>query len=396
MPEEKSLKPKMEPKTMTKTKIEHPLKLLFSFGTRPEAIKLAPLILQAKQKPWLEVTVVVTAQHREMLDQVLSAFEIVPDFDLNLMGKSQGLNEIMSRVLHDFDKVLSIKHPDWVLVHGDTTTTLASTLAAFHRKARIAHIEAGLRTYNLASPYPEEMNRQVVGRIADLHLCPTEQAKSNLVQEGIPDSQILVTGNTVIDALLSVVAKIKASPSLKAQLESLFPFLDPKKKMVLVTTHRRESFGEGLIQTCAAISAIAQTRDDVEFVIPVHLNPNVKDVIHLHLSGIKNIHLIEPQEYLPFSYLMMQSYLLLTDSGGIQEEAPALGKPVLVLRNTTERPEAIEAGCARLVGTSQSKIKDSLIELLDNTEIYKKMSRSHNPFGDGTACEKILNYFQTL
>ncbi|MBL7670642.1 MAG: UDP-N-acetylglucosamine 2-epimerase (non-hydrolyzing) [Bdellovibrionaceae bacterium] len=386
----------MRLKSKASDKTKGPLKLLFSFGTRPEAIKLAPLIIQAKQKPWLNVTVVVTAQHREMLDQVLSAFGIVPDFDLNLMGKSQSLNEIMSRVLYELDKVVLIKNPDWVVVHGDTTTTLASTLAAFHRQVKVAHIEAGLRTYNMASPFPEEMNRQVVGRIAHLHLCPTERAKSNLVQEGIPESLILITGNTVIDALLSVAAKIAASPGLKAELEGLFHFLNPKNRMVLVTTHRRESFGEGLNQICAAISAIAQTRNDVEFVIPVHLNPNVKDVIHHQLGGIENIHLIEPQDYLPFSYLMMQSYVLLTDSGGIQEEAPALGKPVLVLRDTTERPEAIEAGCAKLVGTSQDKIKLSLLELLDNPDAYKKMSGSHNPFGDGTACEKILSYFLGL
>lgn len=383
-------------KMATRAKSKRPLKLLFSFGTRPEAIKLAPLIIQARQTPRLDVRVVVTAQHREMLDQVLSVFEIIPDYDLNLMGKSQGLNEIMSRVLHDFDKVLSIENPDWVLVHGDTTTTLASTLAAFHRKVKVAHIEAGLRTYNLASPYPEEMNRQVVGRMADLHLCPTERAKSNLLQEGIRESQILVTGNTVIDALLSVIGRIETSASLKSELEGLFHYLDPKKKMVLVTTHRRESFGDGLLQICAAISTIAQSRNDVEFVLPVHLNPNVKDVIHQHLSGIDNVHLIEPQEYVPFSYLMMKSFLLLTDSGGIQEEAPALGKPVLVLRETTERPEAIEAGCAQLVGTSQEKIKASLLELLDSPESYKKMSHSRNPFGDGMACQKILTYFQSL
>lgn len=377
-------------------KLEKPLRILFSFGTRPEAIKLAPLILLAKSKPWLEVIVVVTAQHREMLDQVLSAFEIVPDFDLNLMGRSQGLNELLSRVVLEFDKVLVLKKPDWVFVHGDTTTTLASTLASFQRKIRVAHIEAGLRTYNLEAPYPEEMNRQVVGRIADLHLAPTQRAQENLLQEGVVKTQILVTGNTVIDALLKVVEKIRTTPDLMNELDGRFPFLSQNKKMVLVTTHRRESFGQGLIEICEAIETVASRRTDVEFVVPVHLNPNVKDVIHQHLSQTKNVHLIEPQEYVPFSYLMMRSYLLLTDSGGIQEEAPALGKPVLVLRETTERPEAVEAGCARLVGTAKLRIVESLTELFDNPETYKRMSQSQNPFGDGTASEKILAYFQAL
>lgn len=369
-----------------------PTKILFVFGTRPEAIKLAPLILMTKKDPRFDVLIAVTAQHREMLDQVLKVFAIRPDFDLNLMSKNQSLNQIVSRSVLELDKVFAKSKPDWVIVHGDTSTTLASSLAAFHQQIKVAHIEAGLRSFDLTSPFPEEMNRQVVSRLATLHCAPTQAAKSHLRKEGVPLRQIIVSGNTVIDALLEIVRKIKADASMRANFERLFPFLDRKKKLILVTTHRRENLGQGLLGICEAIKKLAKERKDLQFVIPLHLNPQVKNLINEKLAQVERVYLIEPQDYLPFVYLMMRSHMIFTDSGGIQEEASSLAKPVLILRKNTERPEAIKAGSAVLVGTSSSKICTAAQRILDNKSIYKKMCDAKSPFGDGQASQRIIPY----
>ena len=372
------------------------------FGTRPEAIKMAPLVLELKRRPELESIVCVTAQHREMLDQVLHIFEIVPDYDLNIMKQGQDLYDVTSRVLLGMRNVLKEVEPDIVLVHGDTTTSTTAALAAFYQQIPVGHVEAGLRTHNIYSPWPEEMNRQITGRIATYHFAPTPLSKQNLVMENIKEAQITVTGNTVIDALYMVVDKIKRDKVLDAELENVLKQsgydvnrLADGKKLVLITGHRRENFGNGFISMCKAIQTLTQKYPEVDFVYPMHLNPNVRKPIHevfgKDLSSLGNMFFIEPLEYLSFVYLMEKSNIVLTDSGGIQEEAPGLGKPVLVMRDTTERPEALEAGTVKLVGTDYDKIVNEVSALLENREYYEEMSKAVNPYGDGKACERIVN-----
>lgn len=363
-------------------------KILFVFGTRPEAIKMAPLIKELRQNAAFRVQVCVTAQHRQMLDQVLMLFNIKPDYDLNLMGPAQDLTDVTSKALIGMREVLAAAQPDIVLVHGDTTTTLVASLAAYYAKIAVGHIEAGLRTGERYSPWPEEMNRCLTGKLSTWHFAPTETARQNLLKEGISEKSIAVVGNTVIDALLEVVQRLDTDRVLAAEMEAKFHFIDPSRHLILVTGHRRENFGEGFENICLALKCIAQ-RGDVEIVYPVHLNPNVQGPVHRILSTIPSVHLIEPQDYLPFVYLMKRSYLILTDSGGIQEEAPALGKPVLVMRETTERPEAVSAGTARLVGVNADKIFSATAELLDHPDAYQKMAQAHNPYGDGHASLKI-------
>ena len=366
------------------------MKALIVFGTRPEAIKMAPVVKQMKEFYGGEVRVCVTAQHRQMLDQVLSLFGIVPEYDLNLMKPGQDLTDITANVLLAMRGVLDDFSPDIMLVHGDTTTTLAASLAAYFRKIPVAHVEAGLRTGNPYSPWPEEMNRKLTGAIAAFHFAPTITSRDNLLRESVAVDSIFVTGNTVIDALLEVVKKIKSDSILKAGLEKQFSFLSSKKRTILITGHRRENFGLAFEEICKALAELA-TREDVELVYPVHLNPNVQEPVHRLLGDLPNIHLIAPLDYLPFVYLMNRSYLIITDSGGIQEEAPSLGKPVLVIRDTTERPEAVEAGTVKLVGTVAEIICRETSTLLDDTAAYQRMAFSHNPYGDGKAAEKIVN-----
>ncbi len=366
-------------------------KVLTVFGTRPEAIKMAPLVHALSADDRFESKVCVTAQHREMLDQVLELFDITPDYDLNLMQSGQTLNEITARILLEIKPVLQSFKPDVVLVHGDTATTFAASLAAYYEQISIGHVEAGLRTGNIYSPWPEEANRKLTGALAKYHFAPTETSKFNLIVENYSERNIFVTGNTVIDALLLVKAKIDNDSGLNASLAAQFPFLKESKKLVLVTGHRRESFGGGFERICEALAITANANPNVQIVYPMHLNPNVREPVSRILGDIKNIILIEPQEYLPFIYLMMRSHVILTDSGGIQEEAPALGKPVLVMRDTTERPEAVSAGTVRLVGTDVDKIVSELTLLLDDDVAYQKMSVAHNPYGDGAACTRILN-----
>lgn len=363
-------------------------KVMVVFGTRPEAIKMAPLVTALKQRPQLETIVAVTAQHRQMLDQVLELFQITPDEDLNVMQPGQTLSALTSRIVQGMEQVIAKHKPDIVLVHGDTTTTFATALAAFYQRTAIGHIEAGLRTGNLYSPWPEEANRKLTGALTSLHFSPTEKSASNLRAENIDPSIIHVTGNTVIDALLAVVGKIQQDSALEAELAGRFPFLDSSKRLILVTGHRRENFGDGFEQICKALKKIAE-RGDTQIVYPVHLNPNVQEPVNRILAGLDNVHLIEPQDYLPFVYLMSRSYIIVTDSGGIQEEAPSLGKPVLVMRETTERPEAVDAGTVRLVGTDSTRISADVSELLDKPELYEKMSHAHNPYGDGRASGRI-------
>lgn len=366
-------------------------KALFVFGTRPEAIKLAPLIEEMRSDARLDVEVCVTAQHRQMLDQVLAVFDIVPDFDLDVMRPGQGLPSLTARILEGVSEVLEKSRPDAVLVHGDTTTSFTAALASYYRQVPVAHVEAGLRTGDIYSPWPEEANRQLTGVLARYHFCPTEMSRENLIREGKDPARLYVTGNTVIDALLMVVAKLKADDALARSISAMFPFLDPSRKMVLVTGHRRESFGGGFERICAALADAAARHRDVVFVYPVHLNPNVMEPVQRLLSGRENIHLIEPQAYLPFVHLMDRSHIILTDSGGIQEEAPSLGKPVLVMRDNTERPEAVAAGTVRLVGTRKDAIYQGLDELLTDESAYRKMSGAHNPYGDGHASKRILD-----
>ena len=368
------------------------MKVLAVFGTRPEAIKMAPVVKALQNSERIEVKVCVTAQHREMLDQVLNLFEIVPDFDLDLMQPGQDLTDITSKALLGMRNVFKTWRPDYVLVHGDTTTTLATSLAAYYEKIPVGHVEAGLRTGNIYSPWPEEMNRRIAGAIATVHFAPTETAKSNLIHEGISEESIRVTGNTVIDALLEVVQRLRSDLTLKKAMEERFQFIPPKKRLILVTGHRRENFGLGFENICTALNHISQ-RDDVEIVYPVHLNPNVQEPVRRILKSCNKVHLIEPLDYLPFVYLMDKADILLTDSGGIQEEAPSLGKPVLVMRDTTERPEAVLAGTVRLVGTSQEMIVTETCRLLDDSSEYVRMSRAHNPYGDGQAANRIVSYF---
>jgi len=371
------------------------MKVLTVFGTRPEAIKVAPVIAALKNLPGIESKVCVTAQHRQMLDQVLELFEIKPDYDLNLMKPGQDLTDITSNILLALRPILKEYQPDLLLVHGDTTTTLASALAAYYEKITVGHIEAGLRTHNMYAPWPEEMNRSMVGRIAQLHFAPTSSAQANLLKEGVDPEKVFVTGNTVIDALLATVEKINASPELSTQLNTQFSFLNPNKKLLTVTGHRRENFGDGFERICEALKILSQ-RPDLEIVYPVHLNPAVQEPVKRILGGCNNVHLIEPLDYLPFVYLMSRSYIIITDSGGVQEEAPSLGKPVLVMRDTTERPEAVDAGTVKLVGTNLGKIVQEASDLLDNLESYAAMSRAINPYGDGLASDRIQKIIQQL
>jgi len=366
-------------------------KILLVFGTRPEAIKMAPLVKSLENDSRFDVKVCVTAQHREMLDQVLDLFEIKPDFDLNIMKSGQDLTDVTVAILQGLREVISSFLPDHVLVHGDTATTLSATQASYYQKVSVGHVEAGLRTNNLYSPWPEEGNRKVAGALANLHFAPTILSKDNLVKENIANDKIVVTGNTVIDALLDVVDKLKTDVELQQKMVKKFAFLDVAKRKVLITGHRRESFGGGFERICQAISIMAKAFPDVEFIYPMHLNPNVREPVNRLLNDLQNVFLIEPLDYLPFVYLMEQSYIIMTDSGGIQEEAPSLGKPVLVMRDTTERPEAIEAGTVKLVGTDVTTITNTLTELLNDTKAYEKMSFAHNPYGDGKACQRICD-----
>ena len=369
-------------------------KVLTVFGTRPEAIKMAPILQKLSQSPNIISKVCVTAQHREMLDQALSLFEIAPCYDLNIMKNDQNLNSVTCNIIHHLKNILEEFQPDIVLVHGDTTTTFSASLASFYHRTPIAHIEAGLRTGNLYSPWPEEANRKLTSVLANHHFAPTLQAKINLLNENVLEQNITVTGNTVIDALLWVKRKIEKNFNVRSQLIEQFSFLNNEKKLILVTGHRRENFGQGFENICLALQSIAKQHTEVEIVYPTHLNPKVQEPVNRLLKHIKNIHLIKPLEYLPFVYLMMQSYLILTDSGGIQEEAPSLGKPVLVMRNTTERPEAIDAGTVSLVGTGCDRIINAVNHLLENDEVYQRMSIATNPYGDGLASQKIINFIE--
>ncbi|WP_374396675.1 non-hydrolyzing UDP-N-acetylglucosamine 2-epimerase [Sphingopyxis sp.] len=363
-------------------------KILIVFGTRPEAIKMAPVVQALAADPAIDARVCVTAQHRQMLDQVLELFSIRPEYDLDIMRPGQGLYDITSNVLLELRPVLDAFRPEVVLVHGDTTTTLAASLAAYYQQIAVGHVEAGLRTGNIYSPWPEEVNRKVTGAVATLHFAPTEKAAANLRAEGVPNDRIWVTGNTVIDSLQHAVELIRTQPERERELAERFN-LDPAKRMILVTGHRRESFGDGFERICIALARLAQ-RQDVEIVYPVHLNPNVKGPVEANLGNLANVHLLAPQDYLPFVYLMDRSTIIITDSGGVQEEAPSLGKPVLVMRDTTERPEAVEAGTVRLVGTDVEAILSEASLLLDDAEAYAAMSRAHNPYGDGKAAGRIL------
>lgn len=374
------------------------MKIMLVFGTRPEAIKMAPLVkgLQALNER-VETIVCITGQHREMLDQVLDLFEITPQYDLNIMTPGQDLFDITSRILTGLKPILLQENPDYILVHGDTTTTLSTSLAAYYARIPVAHIEAGLRTGNKWAPYPEEMNRRLTGALTDLHFAPTPAAQSNLLKEGVAKESIHVTGNTVIDALLVTVDKLRGDISARRALDEQFSFLNPSRRLILVTGHRRENFGQGFQDICHALVEIAEQYTDVEIVYPVHLNPNVRRPVNEILTSrnLDNIHLIEPLDYLPFVYLMDKSYLIITDSGGIQEEAPSLGKPVLVMREATERPEAVDAGTVRLVGTVREKIVGETRKLLDNEHEYLHMSRAHNPYGDGRAAHRIIDVLLT-
>lgn len=370
-------------------------KVLLVFGTRPEAIKMAPLALQLKENHQsFETKVCVTGQHRQMLDQVLELFNLTPDFDLNLMKPGQTLSDVTSGVLKGLEAVFTEWLPDVVLVHGDTATTFAASLAAYYHKVKIGHVEAGLRTGDIYSPWPEEANRKLTGALANYHFAPTQSSYNNLIKENINPENITITGNTVIDALLKVKEKVETDHKLIDDFKAQFSFLDENKKLILVTGHRRENFGQGFLNICQALANIAQKYSDVQIVYPVHLNPNVQKPVNELLSGISNIHLIAPQDYLPFVYLMNRSYLILTDSGGIQEEAPSLGKPVLVMRDTTERPEAVEAGTVKLVGTDTALIEKYVTDLLTNNELYKQMAEAHNPYGDGTSCQQIIEFLK--
>ena len=369
------------------------MKILLIFGTRPEAIKMAPVISELKKT--MNVKVCITAQHREMLDQVLSLFKIEPDYDLNIMQPKQDLFDITSSVLKKVKSVLIDEEPDIVLVHGDTTSSMGASLAAFYLQIPVGHVEAGLRTYNRFSPFPEELNRQIVSRIASMHFAPTKRAKQNLLDEKIPDQDIIITGNTVIDALLSVVEKARSSP-FSAKLLKQLPFLSNShsNRLILVTGHRRENFGNGFEEICHALFILAKKYPDVKIVYPVHLNPNVIEPVNRILNNVDNIYLIEPQDYLPFIKLMDVSYIILTDSGGIQEEAPSLGKPVLVMRDTSERPEAIDAGTVKLVTSNRKNIITSVSQLLDDKGLYNTMSKAHNPYGDGEASQRIRRHLE--
>jgi len=367
------------------------MKVLTVFGTRPEAIKMAPLVHALAADYRFEAKVCVTAQHREMLDQVLFLFDIQPDYDLNIMKPGQTLTDVTTSILKEIQPVLTDFKPDIVLVHGDTATTLAASLAAYYQQINVGHVEAGLRTGNIYSPWPEEGNRRLTGALASHHFAPTETSRQNLLKENVAAESISVSGNTVIDALLLVTRKIEENELLAAELAARYPFLDSTKKMLLVTGHRRESFGGGFERICEALKRLAQEFPELQIVYPVHLNPNVQEPVKRLLADLTNVFLIEPQDYLPFVYLMMRSHIILTDSGGIQEEAPSLGKPVLVMRDTTERPEAVTAGTVKLVGTNITAITSEVSRLLMDEAAYNSMSLAHNPYGDGNACKRILD-----
>jgi len=374
-------------------------KVLLVFGTRPEAIKMAPLVKAFQADSYFDTNVCVTAQHREMLDQVLDMFDIKPEYDLNLMKPGQDLYDITANVLLGMKDVLSDFQPDIVLVHGDTTTTSATSLSAFYQKIKVGHVEAGLRTHDLYSPWPEEANRQITGVLSNYHFAPTKTSQENLLIENKPKENILVTGNTVIDALFLALDKIESNAALKESiLKSISEQykIDQEKKLILVTGHRRENFGQGFINICEALKKLAHDNPEIDVVYPVHLNPNVQKPVKEILSDVSNVHLIAPLQYEAFIYLMNQSYFIITDSGGVQEEAPSLGKPVLVMRDTTERPEALEAGTVKLVGTNPEKIIQEAQKLLDDAVEYEKMSKAHNPYGDGKACERIVNFIKDV
>ena len=373
------------------------MKVFVVFGTRPEAIKMAPVVHTLRKK--FDVKVCVTAQHRKLMDQALDIFEITPDFDLDIMKPEQDLFDVTSNVLFGMRKILSREHPDIVLVHGDTTTSMATSMAAFYLQIPVGHVEAGLRTYNINSPFPEEFNRQLTGRIAQFHFAPTEEARQNLLNEKILDNRIYVTGNTIIDALYSIINKARAFDFLEDAIDAMQFFNADKNnlpRIILVTGHRRENFGHGFEEICQALKDIAIENSDVQVIYPVHLNPNVREPVNRILSGINNIHLIEPMGYLSFIKLMDLSYLVLTDSGGIQEEAPSLGKPVLVMRDRTERQEAVKAGTVKLVGTKKKDIVRAVSELLTNNEKYANMSRIHNPYGNGEASQNICQVLEKI
>ena len=368
-----------------------PLKILSVFGTRPEAIKMAPVVKELEKHPGrFQSVVCVTAQHRQMLDQVLQLFAIAPDYDLDIMKPGQDLFDVTCNVLQGLKPVLEKERPDIVLVHGDTTTAMAASLAAFYTRIRVGHVEAGLRTGDKGAPFPEEMNRRVVGVLGDLHFAPTEMARRNLLAEGVPDNSVWVTGNTVIDALLAVAARVQDDAAQRTRFEEQFAFLDSARRLILVTGHRRENFGAGFEQICHALAEIARRVPDVEILYPVHLNPNVQEPVRRILGNSPQVHLIEPLDYLPFVYLMERCHLIITDSGGVQEEAPSLGKPVLVMRDTTERPEALEAGTVKLVGADKDRIVSEALLLLNDSAAYLAMSRAHNPYGDGKAAFRII------
>ncbi len=366
-------------------------KILLVFGTRPEAIKMAPLVHAFQNdEVFFETRVCVTAQHRQMLDQVLDFFGIIPDYDLNLMKPNQTLNGVWADILTGMKVVVDEWRPDWVLVHGDTATSTAAALTAFFAGCKVGHVEAGLRTYNKWSPFPEEMNRQLTGRLADMHFAPTERARQNLLQEGVETSNIVVTGNTVIDALYQSVNIVNRDEYTNEEIENLKSILDFHKDFVLVTGHRRENFGQGFVDICHALKEIAQRRTDIQIIYPVHLNPNVQQPVNEILTGVPNIYLIPPLNYPSFVWAMDKARIIITDSGGVQEEAPSLGKPVLVMRDTTERPEAVEAGTVILVGTDRKKIVNETMSLLDDPSRYAAMSHIENPYGDGHACKRIV------
>ncbi len=371
------------------------MRVLLVFGTRPEAIKMAPLVKEfQKHNDKFDTKVCVTAQHREMLDQVLAFFDVVPDYDLNLMRPGQSLFQLTADVITGLKPVLEDFKPDVVLVHGDTTTSTAAALAAFYAGARVGHVEAGLRTHDKRAPFPEEINRQLTSRIADYNFAPTHKSRRNLLDENIAESSIFVTGNTVIDALLLALEKLKSYED--EEIRELKRVVDPTKKLILVTGHRRENFGDGFLNICRAIKRVAEENGDVQVVYPVHLNPNVQKPVYEILDGLPNVNLIAPLSYPAFVWLMSQSYLILTDSGGVQEEAPSLGKPVLVMRDVTERPEAVEAGTVRIVGTDAERIVSSIGELLHDEALYGQMSRAHNPYGDGEACRRIVEIVEKI
>jgi UDP-N-acetylglucosamine 2-epimerase (non-hydrolysing) len=367
------------------------IKVLSVFGTRPEAIKMAPLVNLLKADSDIDSRVCVTGQHREMLDQVLNLFAIEPEYDLAIMKLGQDLYDVTTSILLKIKPVLRDFQPDIVLVHGDTSTTFAAALACYYEKIAVGHVEAGLRTGNIYSPWPEEANRKLTGALTRLHFAPTDTSAANLLAENIAASDIVITGNTVIDALLQVVKKITEDAKLSSDFASQFPFGQHGRRLILVTGHRRESFGDGFEQICAALADIAKAFPDCDVVYPVHLNPNVREPVYRLLSDVANVHLIPPQDYLPFVYLMSKATVVLTDSGGIQEEAPSLGKPVLVMRDTTERPEAVSAGTVKLVGTNRQKIVEQVSRLLTDNDYYQSMSFAHNPYGDGQACQRIVS-----